>query len=151
MLFIYIKVQENNVNSVILYFMVVKFVVLMELQLHVQLVKMVCISMELHAAIVAHLVWPAHLKLFVLHVLMDWLYLVVLVHVVPHAPIVQLMFLNVLNVFLIFMALLDSVQLVILFTSLIVQHSNVMPVLLLLVSNVTRLVYALAVLGVIKL
>ena len=151
MLFIYTKVQDNNVNSVILYFMVVKFVVLMELQLHVQLVKMVCISMELHAAIVAHLVWHALLKLFVLHVLMDWLYLVVLVHVVPHAPIVQLMFLNVLNVFLIFMALLDSVQLVILFTSLIVQHSNVMPVLLLLVSNVTRLVYALAVLGVIKL
>ena len=82
---------------------------------------------------------------------MDLLYLVVLVHVVAHAPIVQLMFLNVLNVFLIFMALLDSVQLAILFTSLIVQHSNVMPVLLLLVSNVTRLVYALAVLGVIKL
>ena len=56
MLFIYTKVQENNANSVILSFMVVKFVVLMELQLHVQLVKMVCISMELHAAIVAHLV-----------------------------------------------------------------------------------------------
>jgi len=133
-------IQAANASSVVLFSMAVGSVTLMESRLPVLLALMDSIKTALSAVSVIVLALLVHRKQFALLVMLDLLYQLEPVLVVLLVPPAHLMWLNVPHVFKIYTALLGSVRLATLLSTLM-DHSSANPVHL-LASYATQLLLA---------